>query len=75
MYADALKRVFEHPEQLLEVATRACCPTLLRKTFFQASNIFALQLECLTEAVIVLQARAAPQVVTTDARVCNFDRL
>ena len=75
MHARALERVFEHPEKLLEVATRTALSTLAQVVLFQPSQVFTLQLESLFKAVVVLLACAAAQVVEADAGVCNFDWL
>ena len=75
MHTRALERVLEHPEELLEEATRARCCALVQECLFQTLQVLPLQLERFFEAIVVLQRHAAAQVVMTHARVGNLDRL
>ena len=75
MHARALKRVLEHPEELLKEATWARCSTLIQESFFESLQVFPLQLESLLKAIIVLKTHTAAQIVVIDAGIGNFNRL
>ena len=75
MHTCALKRVLEHPEELLEEATWASRCAFVQECLFQTLQVLLLELECFFEAIVVLKRHAAAQVVVTHARVGNLDRL
>ena len=72
----ALKRIFEHPEKLLEVSIWACCSqTIVQETLSQSLKILFLQFHRLLKAIIVLNTHASSQIVIEDAWICNLNRL
>ena len=75
MDSGALERILEHPEQLLEEATRTRRATFVQEGLLQTLQVLLLEFESLLEAIVVLQGHAPAQIIVTDAGISNLDRL